>query len=65
MVPGDEGIIDDDVVAAVTTDGEPCFEDIEDELISIIEVEGQIWHAGRAKRLKGREIKGGKSVNQT
>jgi len=65
VVGGDEGVVDDDVVAGFTTDGEPFFEDVEDELISIIKVEGQIWHAGRAKGLGSRENKAGKSVNQT
>ena len=31
------------------------FEDVEDELISIIKIEGQIWHAGRAEKAGGPE----------
>jgi hypothetical protein len=65
VVGGDEGVVDDDVIACLTTDGEPFFEDVEDELISIIKIEGQIWHAVRAKRAKKLREYGGGAVNQT
>ena len=49
----DVGVVDDDVIAGVTTDGKTRFEDIEDEFITIVEIEGQIRHAGRRKKALG------------
>jgi hypothetical protein len=54
---GDEGVVDDDVVGTVTTDSEAVFEDIEDEFITIVEIEGQIRHAWRAEKSVRRALK--------
>ena len=53
METGNEGVVDDNVIVRITPYGESFFEDVEDELITIVEIEGQIWHAGRAERKAG------------
>ena len=45
--------IRDSVIAGFPSDGQLFLEDVEDELISIIQVEGQLRHAGRAESTKG------------
>ena len=57
---GDEGVVDDDVVFRVTTDGEAVFEHIEDEFVTIVEIEGQVRHAADAgkRRLKAGKLAG-------
>ena len=44
MGAGDVSVINDNVVFGIPSDGKAFFEDVEDELISIIEIEGQIRH---------------------
>jgi hypothetical protein len=45
---GDVGVVDDNVVLRIPSDGQPLLENIEDELITIIEVEGQVRHGRTA-----------------
>ena len=38
-------VVDDDVVSGIATNGEPVFQEIEDKLVTIVEIERQIRHA--------------------
>ena len=66
-MPRDVGVVDHDIVAGITPQGEPVLEKIEDKLITVVEVEGQIRHIriSRKARSANRENKFGQSLNQS
>jgi hypothetical protein len=43
-------VIDDNIIARITTQRQPVLEQIEDKLIPVVEVEGQIRHVEIEKK---------------